>query len=94
MKVTWEVEEAKNLVRVVAEFDTHEIASLHLDHLDRALLREPHEEPADILLKAEMIARRLQYRTRMETPAECGECNTKEHCKRPYGICVRATANR
>lgn len=33
-------------------------------------------------------------RAAQETPAECGECDTKEHCKQPYGICVRATANR
>lgn len=24
--------------------------------------------------------------------AGCGECDTEEHCKRPYGICVRANA--
>jgi hypothetical protein len=46
--------------------------------------------PADIALAR--IEREI--RTAQETPAECGECETKEHCKRPYGICVRATANR
>jgi hypothetical protein len=74
MNVTWEVNEASGLVRVVAEFSTHEIASLNLDRLDMALLREAHEEPADILLKAEMIARRLKHRTRMETSSAPDRC--------------------
>ncbi len=54
--------------RVIAEFTLDDLARVQLDQIDLAMLREPHRSGADILLDAEMIARRLEQQDAQARP--------------------------
>ena len=53
------VERREFVTRVVAEFTDADLLRVHLDKFDLVMLKEPVGNAADILLDAELIARRL-----------------------------------
>lgn len=60
MKVWIEQNATELNKRVVAEFTAADLERVQLDPVDRAMLLEPARSGADILLDAELIARRLE----------------------------------
>lgn len=60
MKVWIQRHASETTMRVVAEFTMHDMARVALDRTDLAMLMEPIRSGADILLDAELIARRLE----------------------------------
>lgn len=69
MNFSVEKDFAEGTTSIKVTFFDHEIKRLNLDSFDMALLADKEEQPADVLLKAEMLARRLQESRRSASSA-------------------------
>ena len=60
MRVWLERPSDRDVTRVVAEFSTEDLVRVDLNQFDLAMLRESARSGADILLDAELLARRIE----------------------------------